>query len=114
MKASYAWLSALVPDLGVSPQELAERFTHAGVAVDGIAEYGAGTAAIVLAEVKQIEPHPRREKLQLVTVDRGGASQRVVCGATNVPAPGGMVAFAPLGTTLPAVGMTLTPRDIGG
>ena len=69
----------------------------------------------MVAEVKQIEPHPRREKLQLVTVDRGGGVlQRVVCGATNVPAPGGLVCFAPLGTTLPAVGMTLTPRDIGG
>ncbi len=38
----------------------------------------------------------------------------MVCGATNVPEPGGLVCFAPLGTTLPAVGMTLTPRDIGG
>ena len=115
MKASYRWLKALLPGLDVSPQELGERFSSAGIAVDGLEEYGAGTAAIVVAEVKRIEPHPKREKLQLVTVDRGGGvEQRVVCGATNVPAPGGLVCFAPLGTTLPAVGMTLTPRDIGG
>ncbi len=114
MKASYRWLAALLPGLDTPPRELADRFSGAGVAVDGIEEYGAGTASIVVAEVKKIEPHPKRDKLSLVTVDRGGAEQRVVCGAPNVPDPGGLVCFAPLGTTLPAVGMTLTPREIGG
>ena len=114
MKASYHWLKALLPGLELSPAELAERFTRAGVAVDSVSEYGAGTADIVVAAVVKIEPHPKREKLRLVTVDRGGAEQRVVCGAPNVPDPGGLVCFAPLGTTLPAAGMTLTPRDIGG
>ena len=115
MKASYHWLKALVPGLDLPPAELAERFTRAGVAVDSVSEYGAGTADIVVAAVVKIEPHPKREKLRLVTVDRGGGQeQRVVCGAPNVPEPGGLVCFAPLGTTLPAVGMTLTPRDIGG
>ena len=28
----------------------------------------------------------------------------MVCGASNVPDPGGLVCFAPLGATLPAVG----------
>ena len=115
MKASYHWLKALLPGLDLSPSALGERFTRAGVAVDSIAEYGAGTADIVVAAVLKIEPHPKREKLRLVTVDRGnGIEQRVVCGAPNVPDPGGLVCFAPLGTTLPAAGMTLTPRDIGG
>jgi phenylalanyl-tRNA synthetase beta chain len=115
MKASYRWLTALLPGLDVSPQELGERFSSVGIAVDGIEEYGAGTASIVVAEVKAIEPHPKREKLRLVTVDRGGGTlQKVVCGAPNVPDPGGLVCFAPLGTHLPAVGMTLTPREIGG
>jgi phenylalanyl-tRNA synthetase beta chain len=115
MKASYHWLKALLPGLDLSPSALAERFTRAGVAVDAVSEYGAGTADIVVAAVVKIEPHPKREKLRLVTVDRGGGvEQRVVCGAPNVPDPGGLVCFAPLGTTLPAAGMTLTPRDIGG
>jgi phenylalanyl-tRNA synthetase beta chain len=115
MKASYRWLKALLPGLDLSPEKLGERFSSAGIAVDGIAEYGAGTASIVVAEVKKIDPHPKRDKLRLVTVDRGaGVLQQVVCGAPNVPDPGGLVCFAPLGTHLPAVGMTLTPRDIGG
>ena len=114
MKASYGWLTALVPTIKASPEELAERLTRAGLEVESIAEYGAGTGPILLAEVRKIEPHPKRDKLRLVTVDRGGAEQRVVCGASNVPDPGWLVALAPLGTTLPAVGLTLTPREIGG
>jgi len=114
MKASYNWLRALLPDCKASPQELADRFTSAGLEVEGVSEYGAGTGALVVAEVRKIEPHPARAKLRLVTVDRGGAELRVVCGAPNVPEPGGLVAFAPMGTHLPAVGMTLTPKDIGG
>lgn len=126
MKASHAWISALLPGLDVSPRDLAERYTRAGLEVEGVAEYGAGTADIVVAEVRKVEPHPTRPKLRLVTVDRGGAAQRIVCGAPNVPDPGGLVALAPLGATLPALGdpeggspshagaLTLTAREIGG
>jgi len=114
MKASYNWLRALCPGVHGTAQEIADRLTYAGLEVEGLTEYGAGTETLVVAEVKKIEPHPSRNKVRLVTIDRGGAEQRVVCGAPNVPDPGGLVAFAPLGTHLPAVDMTLVPRDIGG
>jgi phenylalanyl-tRNA synthetase beta chain len=115
VKASYRWLQALVPGLTASAEEVAARLTGAGLEVEGLQEFGAGTEDVVVAEVVAVEPHPSRAGLCLVTVDRGGgALQRVVCGAPNVPAPGGLVALAPLGATLPAVGMTLTPRAIGG
>ncbi|UQA57917.1 phenylalanine--tRNA ligase subunit beta [Polyangium aurulentum] len=114
MRASYRWLRELIPGLEATPQEIAERLTHAGIEVEAITEYGAGTGPVVVAEVRKIEPHPTRPKLRLVTVDRGGAEQRIVCGAPNVPDPGGLVALAPVGTHLPEVGVTLTPRDIGG
>jgi phenylalanyl-tRNA synthetase beta chain len=114
MKASYNWIRALLPDLKASAREVAERFTFAGLEVEALHEYGAGTETLVVAEVRKIEPHPTRPKLRLVTVERGGGEQRVVCGAPNVPEPGGLVALAPLGAYLPAVDMTLTPREIGG
>lgn len=115
MKASYNWIRALLPALSASAHELAERFTQAGLAVDSIAEFGEGTKDVIVAKVLHLEPHPHRAKLRLVTVDRGsGIQQRVVCGAPNVPDPGGLVALAPLGAYLPAVGLTLTAREIGG
>jgi phenylalanyl-tRNA synthetase beta chain len=114
MKASYRWIRELLPGLDASPEEIGRRLTHAGIEVEAITEFGEGTKALVVAEVLSYEPHPSRPKLRLVTIDRGGSTQRVVCGAPNVPEPGGLVAFAPLGASLPAVGMTLTPREIGG
>ncbi|AKT41946.1 phenylalanine--tRNA ligase subunit beta [Chondromyces crocatus] len=115
MKASHAWISSLVPGLDASPAELAARFTQAGLEVEALTEFGAGTEKVIVAQVVKLEPHPSRAKLRLVTVDRGdGVEQRLVCGAPNVPDPGGLVALAPLGATLPAVGITLTPREIGG
>src|SRR5262252_7007007 len=115
MKASYRWLRALVPGLEAVPPDVAERLTRAGLEVEGLHAYGAGLDPLVVAAVQKTEQHPTRSGLRLVTVDRGGGhQQRIVCGAPNVPDPGGLVVLAPLGTHLPAVSMTIAPRDIGG
>jgi phenylalanyl-tRNA synthetase beta chain len=109
------WLQELVPGLTHSAAEVAERLTHAGLEVESSREIGPGLEPIVVAEVRKIEPHPSRSGLRLVTVNRGeGHEQRVVCGAANVPDPGGQVFLAPLGTVLPAIGITLTAREIAG
>src|SRR5687767_2580590 len=114
MRVSYGWLCQLLPDLTAAPGEVAERLTHAGLEVEALLAFGTGLDQVFVAEVKKVESHPKRSSLSLVTVDRGGFEQRVVCGAPNVPAPGGRVALAPLGATLPAIGAPLTAREIGG
>ncbi len=121
MKASYRWLRALVPALTASPKELAARFTQAGLEVEGTHEYGEGADACVVVAVVSTRPHPTKSGLNLVTVDRGasGAQLEIVCGASNVPAAGGLVVLAPLGAHLPAAGpdgkgMTIERRAIAG
>jgi phenylalanyl-tRNA synthetase beta chain len=113
MRVSYRWLCELLPGLNLAPAEVAKRLTGAGLEVEAVLPFGAPDAVVVV-RVAGIEPHPSRDKLRLVTVDHGSGTQRVVCGASNVPAPGGLVVLAPLGTHLPAAGLTLTPREIGG
>jgi phenylalanyl-tRNA synthetase beta chain len=114
MLVSYRWLQELLPSLTASAAEVARRITHAGLEVEAVQEFGVGLEPVVVAEVRKIEPHPTKSGLRLVTVDRGGAEQRVVCGASNVPEPGGRVLLAPLGTVIPALGGPLTAREIGG
>jgi phenylalanyl-tRNA synthetase beta chain len=114
MKASYAWICELVPGLSVSPTELAERLTSLGLAVDGLTHYGAGAEQCLVAQVKSVRPHPNSNKLRLVTVDSGKAQDEVVCGAPNVPDPGGLVVLAPLGAALPAAGLTIAARKVAG
>jgi phenylalanyl-tRNA synthetase beta chain len=114
MKASFNWISSLVPGLSCTAEELAERFTFAGLEVEGMHAFGGGIESCVVAKVVSLRPHPTKSGLRLVTVDRGDGPREIVCGAPNVPEPGGLVVLAPLGTHLPAKNMTIEPRAIGG
>lgn len=112
MLASHAWLMELT-GLSLDPAAVAERFTAAGLEVEGLHRRAEGLQHVVIAEVRAIRPHPKRDKLRLVTVFDGSGEQEVVCGAPNVPAPGGRVVLAKLGARLPD-GLEITPRDLGG
>lgn len=114
MRVSLRWLRELLPDLDASGDRVADRLTRLGLEVEGITRLGAGLEPVVVAEVRKVEPHPKRDRLRLVTVSTGAAEQRVVCGADNVPDPGGLVVLAPLGAHLPAAGFTIEPRAIAG
>jgi len=115
MRASYQWLRELLPALSLGPEEVAKLLTSAGLEVEGTRQYGEASRDVIVAEVISSEPHPSRDKLKLVELAVGeGRTQRIVCGAPNVPTAGGLVVLAPLGTHLPAVNMTMEPREIAG
>jgi phenylalanyl-tRNA synthetase beta chain len=134
MLVSYRWLSELLPDCDLEPEQLEEALTAVGLAVDGVQNHAEALRRVVLAEVLKIEPHPSRDNLQLVTIRARGkdaiptlgsipprmSEERlpeeitVVCGAKNVPPKGHLVVFAGLGIKLPGVDFVLTSRKIGG
>jgi phenylalanyl-tRNA synthetase beta chain len=115
MRVSYGWILELVPGLPATPAQVGEALTRIGLELEEVTEFGGGLEAVVIGEVLRVEPHPERDKLQLVSVGlEGDRTQTVVCGASNVPAPGGQVVLAPLGTYLPAIGLKLEPKKLGG
>ncbi|HEY3499180.1 MAG TPA: phenylalanine--tRNA ligase subunit beta, partial [Polyangiaceae bacterium] len=114
MRVSYNWLRELLPALTASPQEVADRLSAAGIAVDGLSARGTALREVRVARVAALAPHPKRSGLRLVTVDHGHGTQEVVCGAANVPEPGGLVVLAPLGAKLPVFPEPLAAREIGG
>ncbi len=135
MLISYRWLSELLPEILTDAAEVADALTGVGLAVDGIEDHSKALRPVILAEVLSIAPHPQRDTLQLVTLRTRQSAPRepmgsmppssraahtppdeltVVCGAKNVPAPGGLVVFAGLGVKLPGVDFVLGRRDIGG
>ena len=107
--------SMLPPDLGtaLSDAQWGDALTSLGLEVEGVTRYGDGLEAIVVGRVEAIEPHPKADKLRLVQLFDGNKTVPVVCGAPNVPAPGGRVAFAPVGAKLPN-GMEIGAREIRG
>ncbi|HET6338471.1 MAG TPA: phenylalanine--tRNA ligase subunit beta [Polyangiales bacterium] len=112
MLASHNWLREL-SGLSVDPAEVAKRLTLAGLEVESMRRFGGGLDNVVVAEVRGMRPHPQREKLRLVTLFDGERESEVVCGAPNVPDPGGRVAFAKLGASLPN-GLKIEERKLGG
>ncbi len=114
MKASVRWLREICPQLPDDAAAIAARFTSAGLDVEGTTAFGLGAEACVIASVVSSRPHPSRSGLRLVTIDRGGGQQDLVCGAPNVPEPGGLVVLAPLGAHLPAKNATIERRTIAG
>jgi len=115
MRVSLRWLRELLPEIPNDAHGVAGRLTSIGLAVDAVHDLRTRLEPLLVVEVRAIARHPKRDQLSLVQVDRGaGQLQQVVCGATNVPQPGGLVLLAPLGTQLPGMDGPLLPRDIGG
>ncbi len=112
MLVSFRWLQELCP-VDADVAEVARRISLAGLEVEAMEEKGANLAGVVLAEVRAKSPHPKKDKLTLVTVFDGENELEVVCGAPNVPDPGGRVLFARSGAVLPN-GMEIASRKVGG
>ena len=91
-------------------EALARRLTLAGLEVTAVERVGGDWDRVVVGRVLEVRPHPDADRLRLVTVDKGGEHQTVVCGAPNVAA-GQDIAFASEGAMLtdPRTG---TPRKL--
>ncbi len=111
MRLSINWLKDFVP-LPVSPQELAEKLTLAGLEIDALETFAPAFAGVIVAQALTVEPHPQADRLKVVVVNDGRQQRRVVCGAPNVQA-GGRYAFAPVGAVL-ADGKPLKAAKIRG
>src|SRR2546423_320319 len=113
MKVSLRWLSELVELDGADAAAVAEVLTAQGLEVEGIEPRGRELAGLLVAEVVAVRAHPNAEKLRLVRIRAGSREEEVVCGAPNVPGPGGRVCWAAPGARLPG-GRSIEAREVRG
>jgi phenylalanyl-tRNA synthetase beta chain len=111
MKVSLSWLRELV-DLPEASGEIAERLTMSGFEVEAVEAAGAHLSGVVVGEVLASREHPSRGDLRIVDVGDGERRHQVVCGAPNVPPPGGKAAFGPVGAKVGDV--AVEDRKLGG
>ena len=85
MKLSYKWLSEYVDMNGITPQELADKMTTAGLEVEGIEPMAQGTN-LVIGEVMECWNHPDSDHLHVTKTRIGDKPEdvyQIVCGAPN-------------------------------
>jgi phenylalanyl-tRNA synthetase beta chain len=111
MLVSLNWLQEFVP-IEMTAGELAELLTLSGSEVESCTELGGELEMVVVGQITSISPHPNADKLSLCTVDSGGTTHRVVCGARNIR-PGDKAPLALDGTRLPG-GTTIKKSKIRG
>jgi len=116
MRVSLQWLRELVQvePGALDPEHLAERLSIAGFEVESVDDLAARAAGVVVGLVEARDPHPAADKLSVCRVRVGAAEPlQIVCGAANVRA-GIHVPVALVGTTLPAVNLTIKPAELRG
>jgi phenylalanyl-tRNA synthetase beta chain len=99
LKILYSWLKEFV-DTRLSPAQVQDALTMAGVEVSSCRFLGEGLDSVVTAKILEMRPHPNAERLSLCKVTDGTTEYAIVCGAKNMN-PGEMVALAKIGAHLP-------------
>ncbi|MFT8318581.1 MAG: phenylalanine--tRNA ligase subunit beta [Sporolactobacillus sp.] len=84
MLVSYKWLQDYVDLTGVTPEELADKITNAGIEVEHLEYPGKGLEHVVVGQVTVCKQHPQAPKLHLCQVNVGTETLQIVCGAPNI------------------------------
>ncbi len=103
MKITWNWLLDYVDVSDLTPQEVAQKMTNAGIPVEHMEPFVDGVSGVVVGEVVHVEQHPNADRLRICTVDVGAqAHLTIVCGAHNVAASQ-RVPVALVGAKLPGM-----------
>ncbi|UQZ89044.1 phenylalanine--tRNA ligase subunit beta [Deltaproteobacteria bacterium Smac51] len=113
MKASINWLEDYIDLSGLSPREVADKLTMAGLEVENLSDRFAHLNQVVSARLEKVEPMPKSDHLNICQVNAGSFGHfQVVCGAPNARV--GLVApLALVGVTLPS-GLTIESTKLRG
>ncbi len=112
MRVSLNWLRRYV-DVEETPERLANDLTMFGLNVEEFHSREATFSGVVFGVVRDVQRHPKADRLSLCTVDVGGGELLpIVCGASNVR-PGLNVAVALHGAVL-AGGLKIKRTRIRG
>lgn len=112
MKFTLSWLKdhlETVSDLDA----VAAKLTSLGLEVEGVEDPAKMLKGFVVGEVVACARHPDADRLQVTTVDTGTEKLQVVCGAPNCRL-GLKTVFAPSGSNIPGLGITLSKTKIRG
>jgi len=114
MKFTLSWLKDHL-ETEASADEISTRLCAIGLEVESIKDPADRLGAFTIARVLEAKPHPNADRLQVLQVQTapGKPPMEVVCGAPNARA-GMLGVFAPIGTYVPGLGVTLVEKPVRG
>lgn len=100
MQVSTKWLKDYIK-IDLSVDELAEKFTMAGIPVENVIHAGEGLEKVVTGRIEELKAHPDSDHLLICQMDVGAENLlQIVTGASNVE-EGQIVPVALVGANLP-------------
>ena len=100
MQVSTKWLKDYI-DIDLSADELAEKFTLAGIPVENVIHAGEGLEKVVTGRIEELKAHPDSDHLLICQMNVGEENLlQIITGASNV-AEGQVVPVALVGANLP-------------
>ncbi|NLG85107.1 MAG: phenylalanine--tRNA ligase subunit beta, partial [Firmicutes bacterium] len=96
----------------LTPAEVAEKLTMAGIAVEGVHDLAAPLRGVVVGRILRLDPHPSVGRWQIAVTDWGEGPRNLITAARNIK-PGDLVPVAPPGTPLPG-GQTIGTVEFAG
>ena len=112
MKFTLSWLKEHL-ETSEPLEALLDKLTLIGLEVEDVFDPAATLAPFTVAEVLKAEQHPDADRLRVCEVKTSDGVVQVVCGAPNARA-GMKGVFAPSGTYVPGIDLTLKPAKIRG
>ena len=83
MKVTLNWLKEFV-NINISPEELAEKLTNAGMEVEEISYQNEHLHDVYVCKILSIQKHPNAEKLDVCKVDLGDRTLQIITAAKNI------------------------------
>lgn len=112
MKFTLSWLKEHL-DTDASLDEIVETMVAVGLEVEEVDNPAERLKAFTIGEVVAAEKHPEADKLKVCRVATKDGELQIVCGAPNARA-GIKVAYAPVGSYVPGIDVTLSKAKIRG
>ncbi len=112
MKFTLGWLKEHL-ETQAALGEIADTLSLIGLEVEEVVDPAAALAPFSVGEVVEAKPHPDADKLTVCLVKTGDGTVQVVCGAPNAR-KGLKGVFAPAGTHIPGIDLTLKTVKIRG
>jgi phenylalanyl-tRNA synthetase beta chain len=111
MKISHKLIQQYI-NCSLSPEELGEKLTMAGLEVGAVEKKGVDLSHCVVGQILEINPHPQADRLTVCRVNVGAEVLTIVCGARNMKA-GDKVPVALINCKLPG-GFTIKKSKLRG